>query len=155
MALIYTIVIFFIAVILHGSIQRIIKGLNPVTTFLIVGIPLGCILTLIEIMQYGFSEKSISAISFYMLLSELYIFIFTLVMSSISVNLIFGIGFNKLKICSDDKQNYKKMVNERLNRLVKNGFLDFKNEEYIITQKGDHYNNLFTVLKNFFHRDKK
>lgn len=151
MAILLAIVVFAFAILLHGLAMRSPMRLDSVRRFLLVGIPLGLALAAISLNRFGFTVQGFAAIAFYALLCELYMFSFTLVLSSISATLLImlrnePIDTRALASVYDPEE----MVQLRLNRLLNNGFLDKVQGQLIVTAQGMNYHRAFTTLRVFF-----
>ena len=91
MWLAYSVLMLAIAVALHAVISRLWPKGNRVIQFLACG---ACAGALLVVTLYTASElgrlASTASLATYAFLCELYIFVFTLVTSSVSVSLLFG-----------------------------------------------------------------
>src|SRR5688572_25456865 len=83
-----TIAVFIAAVALNACVCRVAPTLNRVTSFLSVGSLMGIGLGLSLLKIYGMTAQTFAGISLFALACELYIFLFTLTISSISANLL-------------------------------------------------------------------
>jgi hypothetical protein len=140
-----------VAILLHGSLVRLFKGINTVICFILEGVFVGLLLFLYLIYYEGISYILFASLLIYMLACEIYIFIFTLVMSSISANIILGIGDKKMNLYKYEGESiYIEMVQERVSRLESNGFIEKSKSGYLVTPKGYFLNQKFIRLKYFF-----
>ena len=149
MIVIYSALFFSISVIVHSIVQRYIKC-NSVISFVIISSFLGLILFWKSYLDFFISIQSLSILFSYFFMCELYIFFFTLIMSSISANLILDIGFNKKIKISKEITNYENMVDARVARLLNNKFLIEIDGVLSTTNKGKVLNKSFFYMKNFF-----
>lgn len=142
---------FVLAVLLHGLVMRIPMPMDSVRRFLLVGTPLGLALVVFALTRLGFSVSGFAAILFYALLCELYIFCFTLVLSSVSATMLImlrgGPVATRALIAVYDPE---KMVKLRLDRLLQNGFLQRVQERITVTAQGMKYHKAFEALRVFF-----
>ena len=88
MAIVLALVTFVLAVLLHGLVMRVPLRLDSVRRFLLIGGPLGVVLVAVSLARFGPTLPGISAILLFALLCELYIFLFTLVLSSVSATIL-------------------------------------------------------------------
>jgi len=149
MIVIYSALFFSISVISHSIVQRYIKS-NSVISFTIISSFLGLILFWKSYSDFFISIQSLSILFSYFFMCELYIFFFTLIMSSISANIILDLGFDKKIKISNEITNYEKMVDARVTRLLNNKFLIETDGVLSITNKGKVLNRSFFYMKNFF-----
>jgi hypothetical protein len=142
---------FGFAVILHGALMRLPLQIDSVRRFLFAGVPLGVVLVTLAISSYGFTNRGIAPIFVYAFFCELYIFCFTLALSSVSAKLLIllrggPINASTLDAASDPRE----MVNLRLERLTKNGFIVQRPKHLILTDKGQKVLRAFRSLRRFF-----
>lgn len=151
MAIFFALATFVIAVLLHGLVMRAPMQMDSVRRFLMVGAPLGLALVAFALTCFGFTLNSFAAILLYALLCELYIFCFTLALSSVSATMLImlcdGPIATRALVAVYDPE---KMVQLRLNRLLQNGFLEHAKGRIIVTTQGMKYHKAFTTLRIFF-----
>lgn len=142
---------FVLAVVLHGLVMRVPMRMDSVRRFLLVGTPLGFALVAFALNRFGFTFHGFAAILLYALLCELYLFCFTLVLSSVSATMLImlrnGPVATRALVAVYDP---KKMVQLRLDRLLQNGFLEREKERLAVTAQGMKYHRAFTALRGFF-----
>lgn len=143
---------FIIAVLLHALACRLPWGADRVTRFLITGGTLGIALLVTMTARYGLTAlQTICAVLVYALLCELYIFLFTMTMSSISSNLLVRLAAGDLPAAEIDRSyDSRLMVTKRLDRLVATGFLRTSGERLELTTKGRRFVRVFGWLRGFF-----
>ena len=125
MWIIYSAAIFLLAVITHAILIRIFPLTGRLVLFIISGSLLGLGLVALIVTEYRFfSVQLFSAICMYSFLCELYIFVFSSLLSSISMNILSMLyGHRKESIDITKIYSGEKMVSIRLARLTKLGML--------------------------------
>jgi len=151
MAIVFALAAFVLAVLLHGIAMRIPMQLDSVRRFLMVGIPLGAGLTAFALTRFGITLSGFAAILLYALLCELYLFFFTLVISSVSVTMLIMLRQGPIEATAlVSTYDPNEMVQLRVGRLIKTGFVERNGDRLAITQKGAKLHRTFTVLRRFF-----
>lgn len=147
----YTFIFFVISVFLHGVTVKIFKKINIVYLYILIGSLMGILLIFFQYCISTNHIEIISSITLFALLSELYIFVFTLVISSVTVQLLISLtsGPQNLSAIKNDKF-YDEMVQLRIARLIKNQFLILINNGLTITNKGLRLIRFFNWLKSVF-----
>lgn len=143
-----------LAVLLHGLVLRAPLRLDSVRRFLLVGVPLGVALVTVSLARFGPTIAGFAAILLYALLCELYIFCFTLVLSSVSATILIMLRegpVNGTRISS--ALDPREMVNLRLERMIKNSFIERRVGRLLVTEKGMKLQRAFAVLRRFFGHD--
>lgn len=151
MAILSALAAFVLAVLLHGLIMRTPMQVDSVRRFLMVGVPLGLALVAYALVRFGPGPHAFAAILLYALLCELYLFCFTLVLSSVSATMLIMLRdgpITTLALASVYDPN--KMVQLRLDRLLHNGFLERTKGRLAVTAQGMKYHKVFTALRVFF-----
>ncbi len=142
---------FVLAVVLHGLVMRAPMRMDSVRRFLLVGVPLGLVLVAYVLVCFGTGLHGFAVILLYALLCELYLFCFTLVLSSVSATMLImlrnGPVATRALIAVYDPD---KMVQLRLDRLLQNGFLEREKGRLTVTVQGMKYHRAFKVLRGFF-----
>ena len=151
MVILPALVTFIVVVVLHGMIMRIHMRMDSVRRFLLVGVPIGLMLVAYIRVSVGLGLHGFAVILFYALLSELYLFCFTLVLSSVSATILImlrkgHVAKQELIAVYDPDQ----MVQLRLDRLLQNGFLEGGKGRLAVTVQGMKYHKAFTILRVFF-----
>jgi hypothetical protein len=141
-----------IAVVGHAGLCRVSMPLNVVTRFLISGGLVGACLVWWLLNRYGATAPQTWAGALvYAFCCELYIFLFTFAMSSITANLL-----AKLSRCgmtdADIEQLYdsRHMVATRLDRLVTVGLVEERPTGLRLTAEGARMVRTFRVLRGLF-----
>jgi predicted transcriptional regulator len=131
---------------------------NRVLTFVFLGLPvLLCLILLTSNLYSFFSIETLAASSLFSFLCELYLFLFTFSLDSISANIVIttnDVGVIDHKII-DTLYDSREMVLKRYNRLLSNGLLVLvsagtEGEGYEITTKGDRLLTTMNKLRSIF-----
>jgi len=141
---------------LHGVICRVDVPLDRVVRFLAVGSAAGLALLVFMFRAYGISSvETWAAVFCYAFACELYIFLFTLVSSSISANLLMTLHGKTLTAQEVDAlYDSERMVAQRVRRLLATGFLRAEGSDLKVTPKGLRLQRSLSALRGFFrHRD--
>lgn len=142
---------FVFAVLLHGLAMRAPLRLDSVRRFLLIGVPLGVALVAVSLARFGPTIPGFAAILLYALLCELYLFCFTLVISSVSVALLILLRQGPIKVSAlAATYDPNDMVRSRLDSLAKNGFIERVAGRYGVTAKGRRLHQTFSGLRSFF-----
>src|SRR5258706_15999414 len=73
-----------LAIALHAAMRRAVRGIGAVPAYLVTGSAVGTGLAAVCVVRYGVNIQSVASLLVYALGCELYIFLFTMVSSSIS-----------------------------------------------------------------------
>jgi hypothetical protein len=140
------------AIASHGAACRLDIGMDRVSRFLAVGSVIGLALLVFLIDTYGIlSVETFAAALSYAFACELYIFLFTLVSSSISANLLMTLYDRELTAAEiDDIYDSERMVAQRIRRLLATGFLRSEASGLTVTPKGMRLQKLLRALYAFF-----
>lgn len=142
---------FGLAVLLHGLAMRVPLHVDAVRRFLLVGVPLGCTLLLYAVVTLGFTTYAFAPVLLYAFLCELYIFCFTLVLSSVSVTMLIMLRRGPISASAlTSAYDPPGMVRLRLERLIKQGFLVREGERFAVTASGRRLHRAFATLQRFF-----
>ena len=142
-------------VIVHSVLCRFYMQINRVIKFVLIFIPIWiCLLWLLS-NKYGiFSLETFAGILTYSFLCELYVFLFTMILSSISANILHQLLKVKMPITTlINMYNSKDMVQNRITRLIETGLLNEKENRYLITPKAKHLLKVFNYAKKIFKHD--
>ena len=136
--------------LLHSVATRIPWG-NPIGKFLLVGGGAGLALGAHLVVLGGDSLALLAALLTYAFLCELYLFLFTMVASSISARLLLLLRQRDLT-ADEIKSLYDPagMVDCRLERLLVAGLLKQEACSYRVSGRGRRLAALFLALKRFF-----
>ena len=140
-----------LAVLLHGLAMRAPLRLDSVRRFLLIGVPLGVALVAVSLARFGPTLPGIAAILLYALLCELYIFLFTLVLSSVSATILIMLRRGPVQPSAlASVYEPREMVKLRLDRLLKNDLVERASGRLAVTEKGERLHRSFTGLRRFF-----
>ena len=151
---------FILAIISHTILSRLIPYANRVILFMVVGIAVGSSLIYLNHTYYNlFSIEMAASTLLYAFLCELYLFLFTFALASISANLlqhmsIKSLSANEIEAIYDSR----KMVLNRYNRLISNGLIimdsaGIEGEGFIISPRGLKLLNSLNFLRKIFKHD--
>ena len=136
---------------LHGVAMRLPLRGDVVRRFLLVGVPIGGALIIFSFADLGASSPAFAAIVLYALLCELYIFCFTLVLSSVSATMLIMLRRGAVDASAlAGAYDPRGMVKLRLDRLIKNGFIAREAERLVVTPRGMQLHRTFSALRGFF-----
>jgi hypothetical protein len=142
---------FVLAVLLHGLAMRAPMRLDSVRRFLLVGAPLGMALVVFSLAHFGSTAPGLAAILLYALLCELYVFSFTLVLSSVSATMLIILRGGPVQASAlASVYDPREMVNLRLERLLTAGFIERASGRFLLTEKAKRLHRVFTALRRFF-----
>jgi predicted transcriptional regulator len=132
---------FVTALAAHAVATRLGGRMDRVTRFVVVGGPIGLALAWVMATEFGaFSVQSICAILVYAAACELYLFLFTMTIGSISSNLLVRLSSGALtKTEIEARYDSRAMVEQRLERLVGTGFLTSNAGRFALTDKGERF----------------
>ena len=140
-----------LAVLLHGLAMRAPLRLDSVRRFLLIGVALGMVLMAVSLARLGPTLPGIAAILLYALLCELYIFLFTLVLSSVSATILIMLRRGSVQPSAlASVYEPREMVRLRLDRLLKSDLLERASDRFSVTEKGARLHRIFTGLRRFF-----
>jgi len=131
--------------------MRVPLRLDSVRRFLLIGVPLGVALVTVSLARFGPTIPGFAPILLYALLCELYIFLFTLALSSVSATMLTMLRRGPV-LASEFASIYgpREMVMLRLKRIVDNGLIERKAEKLAVTGKGMKVHLIFAALRRFF-----
>jgi len=141
------------AIIGQVVMTRLQFGGSFVARFLLVGGGVGLVMTGSLVRAYGWGVEFWAGVLVYAFACELYVFLVTLVDSSISVSLLLLLrrgSSSRAEI--DHLSSSRAMVASRLEKLRMNGLLRRAGSSYALTGRGLRLLVLFRVLRVFFHR---
>jgi len=143
------------AVLLHWVSQFPLKSMGTLARFLVV---FGAITGVLIILQIALKlplEDTLSAIVWFVFLCELYVFLFTLSLSSISVKILQLLRHRPMTFV-EIETTYRPdaMVNKRFERLQTAGLIEGQNN-FTLTAKGRKLMFLLNFVKNILHCNRK
>ena len=151
MALLLAVGYFVAALVLHAIWCRVSPRPSVVVKFVAVGGLTGLVLVGHLLAVEGLTHRTLAGLLVFGLASELYIFCFTLILSSVS-----AIWLRRLYRGSIDTATLAEaysptwMVDVRIERLVDNGFLERTADGYRLTEKGRNLMQTFGTLRRLF-----
>ena len=131
--------------------MRVPARLDSVQRFLLIGAPLGVALVAVSLTRYGPTMTGFAAILLYALLCELYIFCFTLVLSSVSATMLILLRRGPVQASAlVSVYEPEEMVSLRIDRLLKTGLIERATGRLSVTGKGKRLHRIFNGLRIFF-----
>lgn len=141
------------SVALHAATVRLAPGVNRPLSFLAVGAMVGAIALALVAVRYGPVTIEVAAFAaLYAFACELYLFLFSSALTSISMNLLVRL-FERPMSDSDIERMYdsRRMVQRRIERLEATGLMRRAGEGgFSVTASGDRLLGLFERLAGFF-----
>lgn len=151
---------FITTVLLHAGAARLFSNRNRVSAFMLVGTPVGLALATGIGNLFGWlAPQTFAAVLTYAFLCELYLFLFTLALASISANLLVtlrvgAITHREIETLYDSRS----MVLTRFNRLISSGLIRLGSsgveaEAYVLTERGERLLGALNFLRRVFKHD--
>lgn len=123
---------FLLAVGCHLVVARLPLPISIVIRYLVAGGGVGALLALVLLARYGVSSEVVAGLALFAFLSELYIFLFTLVISSVTVSMLLRLRQGPLaETVLTEEASSSAMVASRLEQLERNGFIRTENGRYV------------------------
>lgn len=139
------------SVVGHALVMRGWPHINRVMGFVGIGGTAGAALLAYLVTSHGLTGETAAALLAYAFACELYIFLFTLVMTSVSASLLMRLRRGELAQQEIDQIYHDDcMVEARLQRLTAIGLLGKQNDVYHVTERGARLSTLFSELRRFF-----
>ena len=140
------------SLVLHAMACRLQLRADRVVRFLAGGTLTGLLLLLLCSELYGwFAVETVAAALAYAFLCELYLFLFTMTISSISANLLVRLRSGSMALHEIERRyDSRQMVRVRIERLANTGFLHLDGERICIDAKGFKLLRIFRALRQFF-----
>ena len=156
MSIVLAVLYFFGAVALHAIWCRLSRRPSVVVKFVVVGGVIGLALLGHLLALDGPTYPTLAGLLVFGLASELYIFCFTLIISSVSAIWLRRLHRGTIETAAlADAYSPTWMVEMRLVRLVENGFLVRAGDGYRLTEKGRNLINTFTRLRAIFKHERR
>jgi hypothetical protein len=146
---------FLVAIVLHAVTGRIPLIANAVIRFLAAGGAVGLALIAWLVDRYGLASAELwSGAAIYAFLCQLYIFLFTMTLGSISANLLVHLSRGPLRL-DEVEQLYagRRMVEFRIARLIGTSLLAHEAEGLALTPRGLRTVAMYRRLRSFFKHD--
>jgi hypothetical protein len=142
---------FLAAVASHAVLVRLACPGSAVLKFFLAGGAVGLLLACHVLAAFGFCVTSFAVLSSYAFLCELYIFLFTMTLSSVSVKMLFTL--RKADLTPEELAGLyqsRGMVAGRIQRLLAVGLLQQEGPLFRVTPRGRRLVLVFTALQRFF-----
>jgi len=139
------------AVLAYGVVARLPLRSNFLFKFLACGGLFWVGLAIHEVAVYGATILTLAALLLFAFVWELYIFLFAMISTSVSVGLLRRV--NQAPVSAEQiVQRYSTefMVESRLDRLVTDGYLRPDGGSYSLTPRAEFVLNSFNILRSFF-----
>lgn len=144
------------AVALHAVLCRQPPAVSAVLKFLVAGGLVGLWLVVLLVALFGLSVPTLAGVLVYALASELYIFLFTLVHSSVSAVWLRRLRRGEIEAAALARQyDPAWMVESRLDKLVRSGLLVRTGGAYRLTDQAHRLIATFGRLRAFFGHDRR
>lgn len=140
------------AVVLHSVFCRLPVPIDRVIRFLIAGSLVAVVLLIYCSSRFGIlSIQTLAGMSLFAFCCELYIFIFTMTISSISANLLIRLSLGSMTTDSiAQRYDSRRMIEARIERLIGSGFVRVDDQRILFRGKGRFFLDVFTRLRTFF-----
>jgi len=147
-----TLIAFITTIAIHSVFCRYFILFDRVIKFIAVFIPIWICLATVLASKYGlFTLPTFTGILTYSFLCELYVFLFTMILSSISTNILYRLSNGQLSLDKAiDMYSSSDMVENRITRLIESGFLTKTGDKLLPTPKAVKLMYLFIVAKKIF-----
>lgn len=152
--LFWSLLAFLAAIGLHALLCRLSRGGSTVKKYLAVGMPVGLVLLALLAWTQGLSPQLLAGGLVFALLSELYLFLFTLAANSVTLAILRRLGrapMDPAGIASE--YDSTAMVARRLDQLQAGGLLAFTDQAYRATPQGARLARLFARLRRLFRHE--
>lgn len=142
---------FLVAVIAHAILCRLPLRTDFVAKALLASVPVAGILAGLVHFRYGWQIETLASLLMYAFFIELYIFCFTLVSTSVSVSILLKVARHALSREEiEERYSDKSMMEGRVVKLVRAGFLDRQPDGFRVTGKARFVLAGFRILRFFF-----
>lgn len=151
----WVLVYFAAAMAGHAVACRLPLSGNIVAKFLAVGSILGLIMGGHMVLVSGVAFESLTALLVYAFVCEVYIFLFTLVISSVSASLLVTLNGGGLTDAEIDRRySNTSMVERRIEQLLAVDLLGMSASGYMLTARGRQLSSMCESLRRFFRHAK-
>jgi hypothetical protein len=144
---------FAVAALSHAALSRLAPRSSRVITFFLLAAAIGTGMVWLAATRNGlWSAQTIAAAFVYAALCELYIFVFTLAMASVSANLLVRLRQGGLSP-EDISRLYdgRTMAARRVERLLATALAREEGGLLRLTPRGDRLTNAFIAIRGFLH----
>jgi len=153
MWIIYVFLALALSILLHSIIVRYYSSISRLTSFLVIGCAVCALLAIVVSAKYGLiSFQLLASLLTYAFFSELYIFLFSSALTSISMNLLVKLR-NKSMNTEEIEKVYdgRLMVEKRIIRLQTTGLLETtKDGGFLPTKRGLQLISFLEYLEKLF-----
>ena len=148
------IVCFALSLGLHAFAARLRPHTNRVVSYAVVALAAGLVLLLALLAAYGPDVRTWAALCLYALGAELYMFLFTMIGSSITARILILLRRRDMtQVEIDAAFPTSGMVEERMRNLLQNQFIRVDGESsFSLTPRGWFLVRWFRTLRGFFRR---
>ncbi len=147
---------FVVALALHAIWCRASRRPSVVVKFVLVGGATGLALLGHLLAVEGLTHRTLAGLLVFALASELYIFCFTLIISSVSAVWLRRLHRGSIESAAlAEAYSPSWMVDTRLIRLIENGFLARDGDRYRLTEKGRSLIGTFGRLRAIFKHERR
>ena len=156
MSIVLAVGYFVLALVLHAAWCRASARPSTVVKFVVVGGVTGLALLGHLLAVEGLTYRTLAGLLVFGLASELYIFCFTLIISSVSaiwLRRLYRGSIEEAALAEAYSPTW--MVEQRLDRLVENGFLVRAGKGYRLTEKGRGLIATFGRLRAIFKHERR
>ena len=144
---------FVVTIGLHALVTRLPLGVSSVARFVVVGCLCGLVLAAHLFALYGLTPPVVTALLLFALASEVYIFLFTLTMSSISSTILLTLRSGAIdEQALDARYSASYMVDSRLTKLEASDFLHRDGDRFSLTTRGQGLVASFRRVRRLFFR---
>ena len=151
MPLLIAIGVFLGVVLVHAAVCRLNLPGNSVFRFLAIGTAVGLAFAMRLYRGPGTASETIAALLVYALSCELYLFLFTMTIGSISTNLLITLSRHDRTLAEIEQlYNSRSMVEKRITRLISAGLLVPEGTHLAVTARGERLTAFLTASRSFF-----
>jgi hypothetical protein len=155
MWLLLAILCFTLSVGLHAFATRLRPHTNRVLSYAVVALLAGLVLVLALLDNYGLDVRTWAALCLYALAAELYVFLFTMIGSSITARILVLLGRRDMTPVEIDAAfPTSGMVEDRMHNLLDNAFIRVDGDSgFKLTARGWLLVRCFRSMRSFFRRE--
>jgi hypothetical protein len=149
--LLFPLVATLLVILLHGATCRLPLPFGSVTRFLIVGSLCGLATIMVTVAQYGLTANVIGAALVFAFAAELYLFLFTMALTSVSANAL--VLLRTRQVCRGDINDLYSdggMAALRIERLLATRLAQEHNGSISLTRRGQAVAQVFAWLRTVF-----
>jgi hypothetical protein len=140
-----------IAILLHAVACRLPLPFGSVVRFVMIGSVCGLVAVVVMITEYGLTANVAGATLAFAFAAELYLFLFTMTLGSVSANMLALLGRAPASPADiDNLYDDRLMAALRIERLLATGLTQEHDGIISLTPKGEFIARLFAVLRTAF-----